>query len=336
MGNNKYVKAFLRLKSNFETSAFLLEKYIRVADKYYGIKYDDDIEDHKSKYLENELKHYNKLLCSTIYNDYSALQKISDQKGNPYKEKQQLKPLYNKLDNLMSKDILFEDGKIKVKDFIYRNRIRINHPENPEEEMNFIDYYNSMILYHVYDEYLYDVINIEEEIIEAIEKDIGKEPIELVKNNEMSKKIVNDNYFKIYNKTINNILKSLKKSKIKKEDCTEIIKKVKSTINESNEKKLLDNDGKTIKEMEILIDYLSKMSEKYSLIAKNDIKQIGNEEYLISTIFDNNNHIVEILLTQLHEIMIKIFNDIKNSREKMLNNLYGKKREIDETTIDYR
>ena len=153
--STKNVKLFLRLQGNFETTMFLVEKYSIVAEKYFDMKYDDDIDDDKSRYLENELKHYNKILCASIDNDIAILNTISDEKGEPYKNKNGFKTLYKKLESLMNKNINFDDGKIKIKDFLHRNRIKINHADSSKDEMNYVDYYNSIISYHIYDQYYY-------------------------------------------------------------------------------------------------------------------------------------------------------------------------------------
>lgn len=331
--STKNVKLFLRLQSNFETTMFLADKYSIVAEKYFEMKYDDDIDDDKSRYLENELKHYNKLLCASIDNDISILYTISDEKGEPYKNKNGFKTLYKKLENLMNKNINFDDGKIRIKDFLHRNRIRINHADNSRDEMNYVDYYNSIISYHIYDQYLFYIVDVEQKIIDAIEKSIGNDKINGVRNNEQSKKIISDNYFKAYRPIIKDILNSLKDSQMDNRDFNVVKDEVKKVMDEKIEKKLLDNDKDSLKQLEKCIIIFEKLVDEYSLKAKIDSNSISNEQHFLKAIFDNNNTIVENLLTELIEIMKKILYGVRGNKEKMLNNLYGKKKEISDTTI---
>lgn len=331
--STKNVKLFLRLQGNFETTMFLAEKYSIVAEKYFDMKYDDDIDDDKSRYLENELKHYNKILCASIDNDIAILNTISDEKGEPYKNKNGFKTLYKKLESLMNKNINFDDGKIKIKDFLHRNRIKINHADSSKDEMNYVDYYNSIISYHIYDQYLFYIVDVEQKIIDAIEKSIGNDKINAVRNNEQSKQIISNNYFKAYRPIIKDILNSLKDSQMDNRDFNAVKDEVKKVMNEKIEKKLLDNDKDSLKQLENCIIIFEKLVDKYSLKAKIDSNSISNEQHFLKAIFDNNNTIVENLLTELIEIMKKILYGVRGNKEKMLNNLYGKKKEISDTTI---
>ena len=322
MSKNNYVKLFIRIKSNFETTNFLSEKYYNIIEKYYDLKYDYEDDNDESKMLEYELKHYNKLLCSCMYNDYHILDKISDNKGIQYKNKNGFKLLYKKLYKILDKKMPFDDGKITLKDFLYRNRIKLNHSDNPTDEINYIDYYNSIISYSIYD-YLFDVLKIEEEIINKIEIKIGKDKIELVKNNPKSNQIIKDNYYKSFKKIINEILVNLKDTDIDTDDYKSIKKKT----------KILLSDDISINQLQDLIDYLNSIIQKYYLISKVKQKEKSNEYFLLETLFNNNSIIVINMLTELTEVVTKLLNDINANKEEMLNDLYNKKKDFTDTII---
>ena len=333
MSKKNNIKQFINLKSNFETTTFLSNKYCYIYEKYYNLKYYDDVDSKKSRELEYELKHLNRLLCSCVYNDYDTLKNLCDNSGTRYKEKRGYKTIYNKLKTLVNKKIFFYDGSITLYNFLKRNRIKLNHSENYDDEKNYIDYYNSILSYRIYDDYLYYVLEIEETIINKIENEIGKEKIELVKNNPKSNQIISDNYFKSFNKIIRKIIFSLKNTEIEENDFRKIKVILNNILNKDFQKSLLIKDKDAIDELNNLIKNLNSMAKKYSLITKVNHKNISNEKYLLNTIFTNNSHVVENLLVELNEIIIKILNDISNDREKILNNLKIKEIEFSETII---
>ena len=154
-----------------------------------------------------------------------------------------------------------------------------------------------------------------------------------MKNNPKSNQIISDNYFKSFNKIIRKIIFSLKNTEIEENDFRKIKVILNNILNKDFQKSLLIKDKDAIDELNNLIKNLNSMAKKYSLITKVNHKNISNEKYLLNTIFTNNSHVVENLLVELNEIIIKILNDISNDREKILNNLKIKEIEFSETII---
>lgn len=335
MSKNNYIKQFVNLRCNFETTKFLSNKYYSIYEKYLDIKYYDDVDDDESKDLEYELKHFNKLLCSSIYNDYNCIERLSDSKGLQYKNKDGFKNIYKRLKRAMTKEIFFEDGNISLLDFLTRNRIRLNHPENKEDEKFYIDYYNLIISYKIYD-YLDDVIDIIEAIIVKIEKEIGEIKIRFVKNSQASNQIITINYFNSLSELIKEIMVKLKHTQINVNDYEKIRNETKILLNSKNQELMLNKDEETINNLKKLITFIELKIEKYNLISKRNQKKISSELYLLNIIFNNNSEIVVNLLVQLSEILNKILNDITVSKEKMLNNLLAKKEEFYETMVQVK
>lgn len=333
MSKNNNIKQFINLMSNFETTSFLSNKYRDTYEKYYELKYYDDVDNNESRELEYELKHLNRLLCSCVYNDYDSLKKLSDSNGIQYKEKKGYKTIYNKLNKLINKNIYFYDASITLYSFLERNRIKLNHSENHADEKNYIDYYNSILSYKIYDDYLFYVLEIEANIIQKIENEIGKDKIELIKNNSKVKKILSDNYFRPLNKIIRKIIFSLENTEIEKNDYKQIQTMTKKILNKNFQNSFYVKDKSSIYELENLVKNLDLMIKKYSLITIINRKNMSNEEYLLNTILTNNSHVVENLLVELNEIIIIMLNDINNDVEKMLNNLKNREKTLFDTII---
>lgn len=333
MPKKNYAKQFNRLQSNFDTTLFLFEKYELIINDYYETKEYGEFDEQKRLIKrEYEIKHYNRLLCSCIYNDYKNIEILSDAKGNMYHEKKGFKSIYNTLDRLFRKKVKFPGKTMTIKDFVWRNRLIMAHSENTNEEVIYINMYSSMITGNLYN-YLRDILDCEKKLIKKIEIDIGEDSIRQSKNDYKSKEIVINNYFFDLNDRILIVCQKLKDSEMKSEDYKSLINKLNILKNKLFQLELLDKNSDSINKLNSLHNYLELLVNKYSYIAVSNTQNAHKERKLLESIFTHNSFVINNYLVELSEMIDKLLKDINNNSEEMVFNLKDHSADFNEYTI---
>ena len=331
-----YIKSFIRSKTNFETTKFVFEQYENVNSEYADLEYydySDDESKNRIRKLQNKLIHYNRLLCSCLYNDIKGLDKLSDNNGRLCKENDKFISLFSELEQLLKKEILIYDYKISIHDFLRLNRINLNHPDNKSSDVYYIHQYNFMIMYEIIN-YIDEVMEKVEIILNEIERYIGKSKLDkLLVDDDKLKTMININYFKEVEKILNKIIHSMKSSNIDKVDLQNIEKMINTIFEEENEKLLLKQKDEAILKLKESIKNIEISISKYENKNSDENKNKTNEQYLIETIFNKNYNTVINNLYEILDILKRLFSDV-NNRKTIFYELKKRNKEYSESILE--